>query len=97
MTEGQRYQIEDYLREGFSYREIGKRLKESHNAINLEVRRNKTRGSHYLSEVTQARALKRKRSFLLSTLLRRQIKSTIIKVFPIVSEPRQIAAFCQND
>ncbi len=29
LIEGQRYQIEAYLREGFSYREIGKRLKAS--------------------------------------------------------------------
>ncbi|WP_412500694.1 helix-turn-helix domain-containing protein [Shewanella chilikensis] len=31
--EGQRYQIEAYLREGFSYREIGKRLKVSHSIM----------------------------------------------------------------
>lgn len=30
LVEGQRYQIEAYLREGFSYREIGKRLRVSH-------------------------------------------------------------------
>ncbi|TMO40133.1 IS30 family transposase, partial [Pseudoalteromonas sp. S4389] len=30
LIEGQRYQIESYLREGFSFREIGNMLKESH-------------------------------------------------------------------
>ncbi|CAM4363494.1 helix-turn-helix domain-containing protein [Pseudoalteromonas maricaloris] len=38
LIEGQRYQIEAYLREGFSYREIGKRLKVSHSTISREVR-----------------------------------------------------------
>ena len=57
---GERYEIEAYLREGFSYREIGKRLKESHSTISREVRRNRIRGSHYLPEVAQAEALKRR-------------------------------------
>ena len=60
LIEGQRYQIEAYLREGFSYREIGKRLKKSHSTISREVRRNRIRGSHYLPEVAQAKALKRR-------------------------------------
>ncbi|HCV04260.1 MAG TPA: IS30 family transposase, partial [Pseudoalteromonas sp.] len=60
LIEGQRYQIEAYLREGFSYREIGKRLKVSHSTISREVRRNSTR-SHYLPEVAHSKACKRKR------------------------------------
>ncbi len=51
LIEGQRYQIEAYLSEGFSYREIGKRLKVSHSTISREVRRNRIRDNHYLPEV----------------------------------------------
>ncbi|BCV36417.1 hypothetical protein TUM17377_17450 [Shewanella chilikensis] len=46
LIEGQRYQIEAYLREGFSYREIGKRLKVSHSTISREVNRNRIRDNH---------------------------------------------------
>ncbi|EWH04350.1 integrase [Pseudoalteromonas lipolytica SCSIO 04301] len=60
LIEGQRYEIKTYLREGFSYREIGKRLKVSHSTISREVRRNSTR-SHYLPEVAHSKACKRKR------------------------------------
>ncbi|MFQ6371386.1 IS30 family transposase [Shewanella sp. YIC-542] len=56
---GQRYQIEAYLREGFSYREIGKRLNVSHSTISREIRRNRLRDCHYLPEVAQAKAVKR--------------------------------------
>ena len=59
LIEGQRYQIEAYLREGFSYREIGKRLSVSHSTIIREVRRNSFRHNHYLPEVAHAKALKR--------------------------------------
>uniref|UniRef100_UPI0004763501 helix-turn-helix domain-containing protein n=1 Tax=Salinimonas chungwhensis TaxID=265425 RepID=UPI0004763501 len=55
LIEGQRYQIEAYLREGFSYREIGKRLQVSHSTISLEVRRNRIRDNHYLPEVAHAK------------------------------------------
>ena len=58
LIEGQRYQIEAYLREGFSYREIGKRLRVSHSTISREVNRNRIRDSHYLPEVAQAKAIK---------------------------------------
>ena len=51
LIEGQRYQIEAYLREGLSYRKIGKRLNVSHSTISREVRRNRLRESHYLPEV----------------------------------------------
>ena len=61
LIEGQRYQIEAYLREGFSYREIGKRLSVSHSTISREVNRNRIRDNHYLPEVAQAKALKRRR------------------------------------
>nr|WP_240914470.1 helix-turn-helix domain-containing protein [Pseudoalteromonas sp. 31A1] len=37
LIEGQRYQIEAYLREGFSYREIGKKLKANHSTISLVI------------------------------------------------------------
>ena len=60
LIEGQRYQIEAYLREGFSYREIGKRLSVSHSTISREVNRNRIRDNHYLPEVAQAKALKRR-------------------------------------
>lgn len=60
LVKGQGYQIEAYLREGFSYRDIGKRLKKSHSTISREVRRNRIRGTHYLPEVAQAKALKRR-------------------------------------
>ena len=60
LIEGQRYQIEAYLREGFSYREIGKRLNVSHSTISREVRRNRIRDSHYLPEVAQAKSIKRR-------------------------------------
>ena len=60
LIEGQRYQIEAYLREGFSYREIGKRLDVSHSTISREVNRNRIRDNHYLPEVAQAKALKRR-------------------------------------
>ncbi|WP_110457634.1 IS30 family transposase [Shewanella algidipiscicola] len=60
LIEGQRYQIEAYLREGFSYREIGKRLKVSHSTISREVNRNRIRDNHYLPEVAQVKALKRR-------------------------------------
>lgn len=60
LIEGQRYQIEVYLREGFSYREIGKRLKVSHSTISREVNRNRIRDNHYLPEVAQSKAIKRR-------------------------------------
>ena len=60
LIEGQRYQIEDYLREGFSYREIGKRLGVNHSTISREVNRNRIRDSHYLPEVAQAKTVKRR-------------------------------------
>ena len=62
LIEGQRYQIEAYLREGLSYREIGKRLRVSHSTISREVRRNRVRESHYLPEVAHAKTLKRRYS-----------------------------------
>ena len=60
LIEGQRYQIEAYLREGFSYRDINKRLKVSHSRIGREVRRNRIRNNHYLPEVAQAKTMKRR-------------------------------------
>ncbi|MEC8965461.1 MAG: IS30 family transposase [Pseudomonadota bacterium] len=60
LSEGQRYQIDAHLREGFSYREISKCLKKSHSIISREVRCNRIRGSHNLPEVTQAKDLKRR-------------------------------------
>ena len=60
LIEGQRYQIEAYLREGLSYREIGKRLNVSHSTISREVRRNRVKESHYLPEVAHAKTLKRR-------------------------------------
>ena len=60
LIEGQRYQIEAYLREGFSYRDIGKRLKVSHSTISREVRRNRIRDNHYLPEVAHAKTIKRR-------------------------------------
>jgi|TARA_B100000700_G_C14842719_1_gene760019 IS30 family transposase len=60
LIEGQRYQIEAYLREGVSYREIGKRLRVSHSTVSREVNRNRIRDSHYLPEVAQAKAAKRR-------------------------------------
>ncbi len=60
LIEGQRYQIEAYLREGISYREIGKRLRVSHSTISREVKRNRIRDNQYLPEVAQAKALKRR-------------------------------------
>ena len=62
LIEGQRYQIEAYLREGFSYREIGNRLKVSHSTISREVRRNRIRGTHYLPEAAQSKSVKRRRN-----------------------------------
>ncbi|WP_370215286.1 IS30 family transposase [Idiomarina sp.] len=58
LIEGQRYQIEAYLREGFGYREIEKRLKVSHSTISREVRRNRIRDNRYLPEVAHARTIK---------------------------------------
>nr|WP_268245039.1 helix-turn-helix domain-containing protein [Alteromonas halophila] len=46
LFEMQQYQIEAYLREGFSYREIGKRLNVCHTTISREVRRNSIRDNH---------------------------------------------------
>ncbi len=60
LIEGQRYQIGANLREGFSYWEMGKRLKVSHSTISREVNRNRIRDNHYLPEVAQAKALKRR-------------------------------------
>ena len=60
LIEGQRYQIEAYLREGLSYRKIGKRLNVSHSTISREVRRNRLRESHYLPEVAHSKALRRR-------------------------------------
>jgi len=60
LIEGQRYQIEAYLREGLSYRKIGERLNVSHSTVSREVRRNRLRGSHYLPEVAHSKALKRR-------------------------------------
>ncbi len=57
---GQRYQIEAYLCEGFSYREIEKRLKVSPSTISLKVRRNRFRDNHYLPEVVRAKTIKRR-------------------------------------
>ena len=55
LIEEQRYQIEAYLYEGFSYREIGKRLKVSHSSISRELRCNRIRDNHYLPEDAHAR------------------------------------------
>lgn len=60
LIEGQRYQIEAYLREGLSCRDIGKRLKVSHSTISREVRRNRIRDNHYLPEVAHAKTIKRR-------------------------------------
>ena len=60
LIEGQRYQIEAYLREGLSYRKIAGRLNVSHSTISREVRRNRLRESHYLPEVAHSKALKRR-------------------------------------
>ncbi len=60
LIEGQRYQIEAYLREGFSYRQIAERLKVSHSTISREVRRNQIRQNHYLPEVAQAKTDRRR-------------------------------------
>lgn len=60
LIEGQRYQIEAYLREGFSYREIGKRLNVSHSTISREVRRNSFHHNHYLPEIAHVKAVKRR-------------------------------------
>lgn len=60
LIEGQRYQIEAYLCEGFSYREMGKRLSVNHSTISREVNRNRIRDNHYLPEVAQAKAMKRR-------------------------------------
>ena len=61
LIEGQRYQFEAYLREGFSYRKIGKRLKVNHSTISREVQRNRIRDNHYLPEVAHAKTIKRRR------------------------------------
>ncbi len=68
LIERQRYQIEAYLREELSYRKIAERLNVSRSTVSREVRRNRLRGSHYLSEVAHSKALKRhlKRRFELS-------------------------------
>lgn len=60
LIEGQRYQIEAYLREGFSYREIARRLNVSHSSISREVGRNSIRDGHYVPEVAHARSVKRR-------------------------------------
>ncbi len=58
-NEGQRYQIQAYLREGFSFQDIGKPLSVNHSTISQEVNRNIIRDNHYLPEVGQAKAMKR--------------------------------------
>ncbi len=62
LTEGQRYQIDTYLRESFSFRAIAERLGVSHSTISREVQRNRFRGSHYLPEVAHSWALNRRDS-----------------------------------
>ena len=52
LFEGQRYQIEAYLREGFRG--------DYNSTISREVNRNRIRDSHYLPEVAQAKAVKRR-------------------------------------
>ncbi len=55
LIEGQRYQIQAYLSERLSYREIGRRLKVSHSSVSREIRRHSIDG-YYEPDIAQRRA-----------------------------------------
>ena len=57
LIEGQRYQIEAYLREGFSYRKVRKSLKVSHSVISREVRGNRILVNHCQIEAAYAKVI----------------------------------------
>ncbi|TBR44926.1 IS30 family transposase, partial [Marinomonas agarivorans] len=60
LIEGQRYQIQAYLSEHLSYREIGRRLNVSHSSISRELKRHTIDGA-YDPSVAQRRAQYRRR------------------------------------
>ena len=60
LIEGQRYQIQAYLSQHLSYREIGRRLNVSHSSISRELRRHTINGT-YEPNVAQQRAQHRRR------------------------------------
>lgn len=60
LIEGQRYQIQAYLSQHLSYREIGRRLNVSHSSISRELRRHTINGT-YEPNVAQRRAQHRRR------------------------------------
>ncbi len=59
LIEGQRYQIQTYLSQHLSYREIGRRLNVSHSSISRELRRHTINGT-YEPNVAQRRAQHRR-------------------------------------
>ena len=59
LTEGQRYQIQAYLSQHLSYREIGRRLNVSHSSISRELKRHTINGT-YEPNVAQRRAQNRR-------------------------------------
>lgn len=60
LIEGQRYQIQAYLYERLSYREIGRRLKISHSSISREIRRHSING-RYDPDIAKRRAQYRRK------------------------------------
>ena len=72
LIEGQRYQIQAYLSQHFSYRDIGRRLNVSHSSISRELRRHCINGT-YEPNVTQRRAQQRRYSAAKSQISQKTI------------------------
>ena len=73
LIEGQRYQIQVYLHEGLSYREIAKKLGISHTTVSREIRRNHINDCVYDPKHAQIQSLQRRFS-----AKKRRISSTKI-------------------
>jgi IS30 family transposase len=73
LIEGQRYQIQVYLHEGLSYREVAKKLGVSHSTISREIRRNHNNNCVYDPKHAQLKSLQRR-----YTAKKRRVNSTTI-------------------
>lgn len=60
LIEGQRYQIQAYLHENLSYREIERRLKMSHSSVSREIKRHSINDC-YKPDIAQRRAQYRRK------------------------------------
>ncbi len=72
LIEGQRYQIQVYLSQHLSYREISRRLNVSHSSISRELKRHTINGT-YEPNIAQRRAQHRRHSAAKSQISQKTI------------------------